>query len=221
VPPVSPVSSLPRARHAAANLPRDASQAHSCRRTVALVSRSPFASFTTVPTPDQPALALLREREQREQRVLGVQPLYPGLAILHILKGISLDRCFERLPGCCGWLHRRHQTPRRFYQPTLELESLLFFCCSRAQLPEIARDPLLDLSIPGVPTLPLATTAPDFRPAQGRSPVNSKLSDNPRLRPHRHNFFSPSRSLTNPFAHTNALRHLPSFLAFRLSHHRH
>jgi len=85
--PVSPVSSLPSARHAAANLPRDASQAHSCRRIVALVSRSPFASFTTVPTLDQPAPALLREREQREQRVLGVQPLYPGPAISAHLKG--------------------------------------------------------------------------------------------------------------------------------------
>lgn len=92
------VSSLPRACHASANLPRRAVQAHSCRRTVALVFPRPA----------------LFSRPSRHQTCLR-----PHCLDKVSLACISLPRSYHfghlggesaltgAIPRCCGWLHPR------------------------------------------------------------------------------------------------------------------
>jgi hypothetical protein len=128
------VSSLPRACHASANLPRDASQAHSCRRAVALVfGRS--ASFSRIHRPQQPAPALFRDSEEY---LLGVHHSTPVLPFWTSWGKSALTGA-STFAHCCGWLHRRHRIPLCFYQPLDKLT--LSLCCSRAPSPDFARDP--------------------------------------------------------------------------------
>jgi hypothetical protein len=85
------VSSLPRACHTSANLPRDASQAHSCRRAVALVFSRSALSYNLSDIRAACAHIVSRTRTASAWRA----SIYPGLTILEILGVISLDRCLD------------------------------------------------------------------------------------------------------------------------------